>query len=165
MIVLYLVSHFSEKNRGICKRKSGGVGVFVKNRLLDRLMIIENVDYKKRIDQHLLTHYSFVDSSISEEVMLLKFKNTIEYEGIVHDLHVLLTYIPPEGSAYANKNVFCEIESTLLQLNAEVVLVVGDLNARTRCIEDYMDETDVNDVTNDRHNGVVEHCKSQSITR
>jgi hypothetical protein len=67
--------------------------------------------------------------------MILEFEDMMECDGTVHDLHVVVTYNPPEGSAYINRNVFNEIEAALLQLNAEVVLLVGDLNARTRCMK------------------------------
>lgn len=58
---------------------------------------------------------------VSDEVMLLEFKNMTEHDSIMHDLYVLVTYIPPSGSAYVNRDIFCELEDMLLYVNAEVV--------------------------------------------
>lgn len=100
--------------------------------------------------------------------MLLEFKNMTEHDSIMHDLYVLVTYIPPSGSAYVNRDIFCELEDMLLYVNAEVVLVVGDLNARTKCMKDYVDDMDAGEIRNEccvsgvmESLGIVKHRISQ----
>ena len=56
-------------------------------------------------------------------------------------LLVCALYIPPEGSVYSNRSSFSELEETLLHINLDNVLIIGDLNARTGDSRDYIWDT------------------------
>ena len=40
---------FFRKNRGVCKKKSGGMGVFIRNCYMKNIKIVENITFKKRV--------------------------------------------------------------------------------------------------------------------
>ena len=56
-------------------------------------------------------------------------------------LLVCALYIPPEGSVYSIRSSFTELEETLLHINLDNVLIMGDLNARTGDSSDYIWDT------------------------
>ena len=56
-------------------------------------------------------------------------------------LPVCALCIPPEGSVYSNSSSFTELEETLLHINLDNVLIIGDLNARTGDSSDYIWDT------------------------
>ena len=46
-----------------------------------------------------------------------------------------MVYIPPEGSPFENKDVFTELENSLLLLEHDGVCFLGDFNARTGAVD------------------------------
>ena len=46
-----------------------------------------------------------------------------------------MAYIPPEGSPFENKDVFTELENSLLLLEHDGVCFLGDFNARTGAVD------------------------------
>ena len=49
------------KNRSIYKRKSWGIALLVRNRILNIVKIVEHVDFQRRIEKSLHKFYRFVD--------------------------------------------------------------------------------------------------------
>ena len=49
-------------------------------------------------------------------------------------------YIPPETSKYANRNAFREIAETLVNLDSENIMILGDMNARTGTVPDFQED-------------------------
>ncbi|CAG2233970.1 unnamed protein product [Mytilus edulis] len=67
---------------------------------------------------------------------------SISNELLLDDKELLLgcVYIPPENSKYASKEVFTEIEDELLHLqdNRCNIALLGDFNAKTRTLDDFV---------------------------
>ena len=134
------------KNRGVCKKKSGGVGVFVKNCFLDFVKIIEQKSLKKRIEPGMMKFYDFVDFDVPNELLLLNLKNVFSPVAVTgdknFDMLLGVTYVNPEASKYVNVNIFDEIELCLSKFNHTEILLTGDFNARTGSLLDYIDENE-----------------------
>ena len=100
-------------NRENCYRKSGGVGVLIKDSL-----------YKDIV---------FLDNS-TENVLWFKLKNNNCIFGIV--------YIPPESSSYSSMDIFEHLERSILDFNDKVddcsFCIFGDFNARSGCLPDFV---------------------------
>ena len=45
------------KNRSIYKRKSGGIALLVRNRILNMVKIVKHVDFQRRIEKSLHNDY------------------------------------------------------------------------------------------------------------
>ena len=105
------------KHRTKYKRISGGLGVFVKNEILQYVTVVRND---------------------SEYIMWLKLDKML----FSHDKDTLIgiVYLPPEGSDYSSEDSFNEIEAELISfLNQyETLFVMGDLNARTGTSDEYV---------------------------
>ena len=95
-------------NRVKCKRKSGGIGAFVKNYLVDRKLV------------------NFCTSN-NENILWLKIHK--EVCGI--DIMCGAVYIEPEGSVYTKEEVFDSLAIELNKHSETPVLLNGDFNART----------------------------------
>ena len=55
------------------------------------------------------------------------------------DLYVCGTYIPPEKSKYIENEIFDELENDIIVFSSRGnVLLLGDLNARTSKLEDFV---------------------------
>ena len=102
-------SYFS-KHRKYYIRRSGGLGIFVKENILPFIDVID-------ID--------------SEFLMLLKISHVLTAKD--QDSFIAFVYLPPEGSDYSNNDSMSEIESVLLPYieNCKYFYIKGDLNART----------------------------------
>ena len=133
------------KNRKKYRSKSGGTAILIRNILLDKLTIIEHVSQRNKIDADQLKYYRFTSHSISDCGVFFELK--VDCIENVEKITCASLYIPPEGSVYANRAVFDELEETLLELDAEHILLFGDFNSRTGTIKDFVDDDD--DVDND----------------
>ena len=103
------------KNRKKFKKKSGGIAVIFKENLRDSI--------------------KFLDSD-SEFVLWFTIK-----KGLNNcDLLVGCVYIPPENSKYSDNEVFDEIENEHMLFKSEQTYsaLVGDFNARTSILPDYI---------------------------
>ena len=91
-------------------RRSGGLGIFVKDSLVPNITIIE-------ID--------------SEYLMLIKIDRRLISKD--EDMYISFVYLPPEGSDYSNSDSFSEIETLLLPYidSSKYLYIMGDINART----------------------------------
>ena len=127
----------SMKNRSIYKRKSGGIALQARNRILNMVKIVEHVDFQRRIEpKSLHKFYRFVDFGVFFELPC-EIQNYTYYkkwlvcalyippEGSVCDLYtppegsVCALYIPPEGSVYSNRSSFIDLEETHLNINRD----------------------------------------------
>ena len=136
------------KNRGICKKKSGGTGFFIRNILLNNLKVQENRSFKKRIRKEHLQFYNFVDFHVPNELLLCTLSNLSSTDSTINELLLGVTYIAPETSSYVNNNIFEEIELCLSNFSCENVLLTGDYNARTGNLKDFIDGNE-NDFSGD----------------
>ena len=108
------------KHRKKCLRKSGGIVTILKKSLANLL--------------------EFPETS-SEYVQWVKIDSSI----FGTDKNVLLgnIYIPPESTKYSCLDAFNEIESEMFQLSehSDLIGLLGDINAKTGKLLDYV-ETD-----------------------
>ena len=128
----------SMKNRSIYKRKSGGIALQARNRILNMVKTVEHVDFQRRIEKGLHKFYRFVDLCVFNDGLFFELPCEIQNDTNCKKLLVRALYIPPEGSVYSNRSSFTELEETLLHINLDNVLVIGDLNARTGDSSDYI---------------------------
>ena len=100
------------KHRKTFVRKSGGLGIFIKNEILPYVEIVD------------------VDS---EFLMVLKIKNNICTRNEDSNIILAFVYLPPEGSDYSSNDSMTEIERELLPIieNNKYFYFMGDCNART----------------------------------
>ena len=129
------------KNRSIYKRKSGGIALLVRNQILNMVKIVEHVDFKRRIEKRLRKFYRFVDFCVFNDGLFFELPCDTQNDTNCKKLLVCALYIPPEGSVYSNRSSFTELEETLLHINLDNVLIMGDLNARTGDSSDYIWDT------------------------
>ena len=117
MILFPNYSYFS-KHRKYYIRRSGGLGIFVKENILPFIDVID-------ID--------------SEFLMLLKISHVLTAKD--QDSFIAFVYLPPEGSDYSNNDSMSEIESVLLPYieNCKYFYIKGDLNARTSNSAEYLE--------------------------
>ena len=93
--------------------RSGGFGIFIK-RCYTKFVVIAHK---------------------GKHVMALK----ISEEVFGFNVLLLCIYIPPEGSRYYDVNAFAEIESVIIDNREDnEILVLGDFNARTANVPDYV---------------------------
>ena len=115
---------FKYKNRKNFVNKSGGIAVGYKTYLKDHVKIIE-------------TECHFVLwLSVEKEVFHSEKKIIF---GIV--------YVPPENTLYTSENAFSDIESEFQSFynNTNLICLVGDFNARTGSLPDYIEANSTND--------------------
>ena len=109
-VILFPNYTYFPKHRKHFLRRSGGLGIFVKNNLLPYIDVIE-------ID--------------SEYLMLIKISSSASATD--RDTCIAFTYLPPEGSDYSDNDSFTEIETVLLPYidSCNHFYIMGDTNART----------------------------------
>ena len=129
------------KNRSIYKRKSGGIALLVRNQILNMVKIVEHVDFQRRIEKRLRKFYRFVDFCVFNYGLFFELPCDTQNDTNCKKLLVCALYIPPEGSVYSNRSSFTELEETLLHINLDNVLIMGDLNARTGDSSNYIWDT------------------------
>jgi hypothetical protein len=92
-------------------------------------------------------HYRFVDQSLCEDCLFFE----IDPVNITESSKCIIcgvVYAPPERSPYVNLDIYKQIEASLLLWDDVHTVLMGDFNARTASLADY-----VTDETND--NGCV----------
>ena len=103
------------KHRSNSARRSGGIGVAIKDDLVDCVDLLKcDCDF----------------------VLWLKVdKVTL---NIDNDLFIGIVYIPPEGSRFYKNDMFSKIEESILNMycNSEHIMLIGDFNARTGILND-----------------------------
>ena len=129
------------KNRSIYKRKSGGIALLVRNKILNMVKIVEHADFQRRIEKSLRKFYRFVDFCVFNDGLFFELPCETQNDTNCKKLLVFALYIPPEGSVYSNRSSFTELEETLLHIYLDNVLIMGDLNARTGDSSDYIWDT------------------------
>ena len=119
---------FKGVSRKHFRRKSGGVGIFVKDTLYESIDILEcNNDFS----------------------IWFKFKNSNCIFGVL--------YIPPENSAFSSLSLFDDLENIVLNFSSQFddcsFCIFGDLNAKTGNLNDfvhldrYVIQDNVDDIT------------------
>jgi hypothetical protein len=114
------------KNRTVFKNSSGGVAILVRSSLSKYVKIISNDN---------LTCKNALWCVIDEQ--LLGYK-----------LICGCVYIPPEGSAYAQNNMFDDLQSDIVyatNFGEFPVCLMGDFNARTKNLNECVTTDDMND--------------------
>jgi len=116
-------------NRKKCNRASGGIGIFVKSSLVEQgvFSVLQCDDYD--------------------------YDNILPFRLSINDKIVtsVVVYVEPENSRYAKNDAFERIENVLKSLGEGPYLILGDLNARTKCLNELMIydsfNVDINDNT------------------
>ena len=112
---------FFAKNR-ISRRKSGGVGIFVRTNLIKKKLL------------------SIIETDLHNMII---FKLHHDLCGL--DIIGCAIYVEPENSTYANPDIFDCIENTLSRFSDNHnFLLLGDFNARTATVNEF--------VNSDRYN-------------
>jgi len=105
---------FKSVIRSKCKRKSGGVGILVKDDIFEKVEILDNC---------------------SENHLWFKFKSNNCIFGVI--------YIPPECSNYSSTCLFDELESNIMDFSVKFdncnFCIFGDFNAKTRTVPEFTD--------------------------
>lgn len=109
---------FFPKHRIHCVRRSGGLGIFIKDNIVPFVDIIE-------LDSDFLTAIKISKTLVSRE----------------EDIIIAFVYLPPEGSNYSNNESLLEIEMVLLPYidSYRYFYLMGDLNARTGTCNEYLE--------------------------
>ena len=107
---------YFRKHRAHFKRRSGGLGIFVKDTFLPYIDIIETE---------------------SEYLMLMKLSSS--FSTTDRDMCIVFVYLPPEGSVYSDIDSFSEIETVLLPYmnSCKYFLIMVDLNTRVGTTVEY----------------------------
>ena len=147
---------FFRKNRGFCKKKSGGIGALVNDEILRlyNIKIKEHFSYKKRVEASLLPFYEFCNVEIPPEIMLIHLSNVPLLTG-TSDLLIGAVYAPPEQSTYYNNVVFDDVENCLASFDFENTILAGDMNARTANLNDYIEDENEIDYSGDSVTNVM----------
>lgn len=86
------------------------------------------------VKTHIYDYTEVISNSVSTSTLWLKFK-----EGAFGKTFVLgATYIPHEGSRYYENDLFDDIATDMLLFDCPVLLI-GDFNARTGLLSDFVD--------------------------
>ena len=139
------------KNRGVCKKKSGGIGVFVKNCYTENIKIVENVSFQKRIVSD-KSYYKFVNFHVPNETLFLKLSGVTVADCVMENKPILfgVSYVSPSSSDYVNRHFFEEMELCLSHFDDCHILLTGDFNARTGDLTDFL-WNDNEDLTGDEN--------------
>ena len=97
-------------------RNSGGIGIYIKNEILDYVSQIE---------------------SQSDYSTWIKLSN--EYTNLEQDIIIGDCYVPPQNSRFYNEDDFVQLEQEIMSLCSEFeyVFVTGDFNAQTANMRDF----------------------------
>lgn len=124
------------KNREYPEHPSGGVLTLIKESVLPFVTVYEDEKREYDVNTSIKEYYKFVKYALCSEAIF--FKVGKDYMG--QDIMFVGAYIAPEGSKYANVDVFSQIEESLLFLNARDICILGDLNARTAEVQEVFEE-------------------------
>ena len=101
--------------------KAGGVGIFIRNDFIDDFEVIICTDHCKKCS----------DWCNIQNVLWL----------VLGDVLFIVVYVHPEGSIYADSEIFDTIVCTSMELlehfNVHNICLTGDFNARTGSIDDF----------------------------
>ena len=106
---------FKSASRAVAKRKSGGVGLFVKNSIWPFVKILD---------------------SSSENCLWFTLNDYYDLKCVFGAI-----YIPPEGSPYSSVSIFDKIEQDSINFCADentYTCLVGDFNARSGLLSDFI---------------------------
>ena len=97
-------------------RKSGGIGVYIKNELFDSVSHLE---------------------SQSDYITWIKISKM--YTNLEQDLLIGVCYVPPQSSRYYNEDDMLQLEEEIMSFCStyEYVYITGDFNAQTARIRDF----------------------------
>jgi hypothetical protein len=123
---------FLSNIRDKCIRKSGGIGVFVKNELIENKL---------------------VSQVKSENKNVLWFKISKDLVGV--DVLCGAVYFEPENSKYANSECFELLENEISNHLNTNILIIGDFNARTGSLTDVISDDIYNPIENCDNNEVL----------
>ena len=152
-ISIYNYSWYGFNRKGIhvrAKRGSGGVGILVKNSLIDQYFVV------------------IIDQTV-DGILGIKFRNKFNnYEFIV-----FVCYLPPESSIWGrNSDAFFSHLLSLIFLYSETqcILLAGDFNARIGDLEDFIEEIDkipkktcIDKVKNSHGNALIDYLKDSKM--
>ncbi len=99
-------------------RKSGGIGVFVKNSIS-----------------------SYIENINSENEYALWLKIDKKLTNIEEDLILGVLYVPPEKSRFFNDEMFLNLEREIGNFSQKYkyMMLTGDMNARTAKLKDFIE--------------------------
>ena len=106
---------FISASRAVAKRKSGGVGLFVKNSIWPFVKILD---------------------SSSENCLWFTLNDYYDLKCVLGAI-----YIPPEGSPYSSASIFDKIEQDIINFCADentYTCLMGDFNARSGLLSDFI---------------------------
>ena len=95
------------------------------------MTVFESKDKKPKIDTRVKKHYCFINGDLCANVLFFKLSK----KCVTRDVLSGVMYIPPEGSPSENKDVFTELENSLLLLEHDGVCFLWDFNARTGAVD------------------------------
>ena len=114
--VLYIYKNFSTYTKHAkAKRYSGGIGVFYNQSLVPRIKV----------------------TSQSEHVVWIRIQNETTSKNDSYT-YIAWVYFPPDNSPYARNNIcdyFQELQDEINMHIGSPILLCGDFNARTQCLE------------------------------
>lgn len=106
---------YSKERKQKYRRKSGGIGILVKNTIVHSVSVID---------------------CSSEYILCLKFKQATHTDPVI----IGAIYVPPENSRFINEDLLIQFEDVISELcsNYKHVYLLGDFNGRTGRIRDYV---------------------------
>ena len=121
IISLQNYTYFSQCRKQSFVRKSGGIGIFVKNELAKYISVIE-----------------------SDSDYICWFKLDKSCLNIDEDMHFGAVYTPPSDSRFNTQDEMdmFEVEISSMCISHKYVLLLGDFNARIQTKEDFLDVDD-----------------------
>ena len=110
---------FSKPRSEKVKRKSGGLGFFIKNSIIDKVTTVQ---------------------SDCEYIYWIKIHSVVEND----DIWLGSMYIPPDGSKYFNDDELFSLENDISEKKSksDYVIITGDANAYTSNLPDYIEIDD-----------------------
>ena len=115
----YIYKNFSRHTKHAkAKRYSGGIGVFYKQSLVPRIKV----------------------TSHSEHVVWIRIQNETTSKNDSYT-YIACVYFPPDNSPYARNNIcnyFEELQDEISMHIGSPILLCGDFNARTQCLDDVL---------------------------
>ena len=103
----------------------------MKARIKSLKYILEWKNTGKKEEKTHKKHYCFISSDLCANVLFFKLSR----KCVTRDVLFGVVYIPPEGSPFENKDVFTELENSLLLLEHDGVCFLGDFKARTGAVD------------------------------
>ena len=115
--------HFHAQSVNMCKkgRRSGGVIVYVKNKLIDGVTCIKT------------------------DTNNIWLQLSATFFGWVEDIYLLNTYIPPQNSIYFDNQMEMIETDIITYSNQGKIIIMGDLNARVGNEPDYITNDELDD--------------------